>query len=296
MPVPGSPALVAVTGSHGLVGSALVRDLGASGHAVRRVTRDPASGALDFRAVADADAVVNLAGENIAGGRWTHERKRKIHDSRVLTTRALAEALAARERPPRVLVSASGINSYGDRGDERLTEESPRGHGFLADLCREWEGATAPAEAHGVRVVHLRIGMVLSRHGGALAKMLLPFRLGLGGVIGSGDQWMSWIALDDLVGVIRHALTTDALRGPLNAVAPESVTNREFSRALARALRRPALLPVPAFAARLALGEMADALLLASIRVEPARLLASGYAFRHPTLAAALAHELGARA
>ncbi|MGH7353774.1 MAG: TIGR01777 family oxidoreductase [Candidatus Rokuibacteriota bacterium] len=296
MPVPGSPALVAITGSHGLVGSALVRDLGASGYPIRRVARDPASGALDLRAVADADAVVHLAGENIAGGRWTHARKRKLRDSRVLTTRALAEALAARERPPRVLVSASGINCYGDRGDERLTEESSRGHGFLADLCREWEGATAPAEARGVRVVHLRIGMVLNRHGGALAKMLLPFRLGLGGIIGSGDQWMSWIALDDLVDVIRHALTTDALRGPLNAVAPEPVTNREFTRALARALRRPALLPVPAFAARLALGEMADALLLASIRVEPGRLLAGGYAFRHPTLAAALAHELGARA
>lgn len=296
MPLPGSPQLIAVTGSHGLIGSALVRDLTATGHEVRRVARDAASGALDLRTVGGADAVVHLAGENIAAGRWTHERKRRIHDSRVVTTRALAEALAALQRPPRVLVSASGINWYGDRGDERLTEQSAPGQGFLAGLCREWEAATAPAKAHGVRVVNLRIGMVVSPHGGALPKMLTPFRLGLGGVIGSGNQWMSWIALDDLVSVIHYALTTEALAGPVNAVAPEPVTNREFTRALARAVRRPALLPVPAFAARLALGEMADELLLASMRVEPARLLADRFPFRHATLTAALAHELGASA
>ena len=296
MPLQGSPQLIAVTGSHGLIGSALLRDLTATGHEVRRVARDATTGALDLRAVGGADAVVHLAGENIAAGRWTHERKRRIHDSRVVTTRALAEALAALQRPPRVLVCASGINWYGDRGDERLTEQSAPGHGFLAGLCREWEAATAPAKAHGVRVVNLRIGMVVSPHGGALPKMLTPFRLGLGGVIGSGKQWMSWIALDDLVSVIRYALATEALAGPVNAVAPEPVTNREFTRALAKAVRRPALLPVPAFAARLALGEMADELLLASLRVEPARLLADRFPFRHATLTAALAHELGASA
>src|SRR6266571_1502015 len=273
MRLPGSPSLVAVTGSHGLVGSALVRDLGAAGQEVRRVARDPATGALDLRAVSGVDAVVHLAGENIAAGRWTHEQKRRIHDSRVLPTQALAEALAALQRPPRVLVSASGINCYGDRGDERLTEASARGHDFLADLCRDWEGATAPAEARGVRVVHLRIGMVVSARGGALAKMLTPFRLGAGGVI-------------------RHALATEALRGPVNAVAPAPVTNREFTHALARAVRRPALLPLPAFAVRLLFGEMADALLLASARGEPERLLATGYVFRYPTLPDALAHAL----
>jgi uncharacterized protein (TIGR01777 family) len=296
VPLPGSSQLIAVTGSHGLIGSALVRDLTATGHEVRRVARDAATGTLDLRAVGGADAVVHLAGENIAAGRWTHERKRRIHDSRVVTTRALAEALAALQRPPRVLVSASGINWYGDRGDEQLTEQSAPGHGFLAGLCREWEAATAPAKAHGVRVVNLRIGMVVSPHGGALPKMLTPFRLGLGGVVGSGRQWMSWIALDDLVSVIRYALATEALAGPVNAVAPEPVTNREFTRALARAVRRPALLPFPAFAARLALGEMADELLLASMRVEPARLLADRFPFRHATLTAALAHELSASA
>lgn len=296
MPLPGSPQLIAVTGSHGLIGSALIRDLTATGHEIRRVARDAVTGALDLRAVGGADAVVHLAGENIASGRWTLERKRRIHDSRVVTTRALAEALAALQRPPRVLVSASGINAYGDRGDERLTEESARGHGFLADLCRDWEGATAPAESHGVRVVHLRIAMVLSPHGGALPKMLTPFRLGAGGVVGSGNQWMSWIALDDLVGVIRHALATEALRGPVNAVAPAPVTNREFTRALATAVRRPAFMPLPAFAARLFFGEMADALLLSSARGEPARLLATGYVFRYPTLPDALAHALRAPA
>jgi len=296
MRLPGAPLLVAVTGSHGLIGSALVRDLDVAGDEVRRVARDAATGALDLRAVGDADAVVHLAGESIATGRWTAAKKQRIRDSRVVATRALAEALAALQPPPRVLVSASGVNWYGDRGDERLTEQSGPGRGFLAGVCHEWEAATAPAKAHGVRVVTLRIGMVVSPYGGALPKMLTPFRLGLGGVIGSGDQWMSWIALDDLVRVIRHALATETLAGPVNAVAPAPVTNREFTRTLAKAVRRPALLPLPAFAARLALGEMADELLLASLRVEPERLLADGFAFRHPTLSAALAHGLGASA
>jgi uncharacterized protein (TIGR01777 family) len=288
MPRPGAPPRVAVTGSHGLIGSALVRDLGAAGHEVRRVGRDAATGALDLQAVAGVDAVVHLAGESIAAGRWTWARKRRIRNSRVVTTGALAAALAAQPEPPRVLVSASAIGWYGDRGDERLTEASRPGAGFLAEVCRDWEAATAPAEASGVRVTHLRIGMVLSARGGALAKMLTPFRLGLGGVLGSGAQWWSWSALDDLVGVIRHALETEALRGAVNAVAPEPATNRDFTRALARALRRPALLPLPAPLARLALGEMADALLLASQRVLPARAEELRYEFRYPELRGAL--------
>jgi len=192
--------------------------------------------------------------------------------------------LAPAPKPPAVLVCASGIGYYGGRGDEVLTEESRSGTGFLAELARDWEAATATAIAQGIRVVNLRLGMVLSAKGGALAKMLTPFRLGLGGVIGDGAQWMSWIALDDVTGAIRHALSTDGLRGPVNAVAPAPVTNAEFTRTLGRVLGRPTLVPLPAFAARLALGEMADELLLTSQRVVPARLQASGYAFRHPTL------------
>lgn len=271
-----------------------MRTLIAEGHETQRIQRDPKTGALELGALAGAEAVVHLAGESIALGRWTARKKRRIRDSRVLTTRALAEAIAALERPPRVLVSASGINCYGDRGDEWLTEQSPTGHGFLPDVCREWEAATAPAEVRGVRVVHLRIGMVLSASGGALERMLLPFEYALGGVIGSGRQWVSWIALTDLVGVIRHAIATEALRGPVNAVAPTPVTNREFTRTLARAVHRPALLPIPGFAARILFGEMADALLLSSTRAEPARLLASGYVFRHATLADAIAAALRA--
>jgi len=299
---------VAVTGASGLVGSALVTGLTSAGHRVVRVVRgagaasvagqrlarwDPESGALEPSALAGADAVVHLAGESVAGGRWTEAKKRRIRSTRVDVTRRLAEALPRLERPPRLLVSASAVGYYGDRGSEILREDSAPGPGFLAEVCREWEAATDPAARAGIRVVRLRIGMVLSRRGGALGAMLTPFRLGAGGPVGSGVQWVSWIAIDDLVGAILHALATESLAGPVNAVAPEPVTNRELARTLGRVLRRPALLPLPAVAARLLFGQMADELLLASARVEPARLRATGFTFRHARLEDALRHELG---
>ena len=299
---------VAVTGASGLVGSALVPALTSTGHRVLRLVRgaggapaagepiarwDPESGALEASALAGVDALVHLAGESVASGRWTESKKRRIRSSRVDATRRLAGALARLERPPRVLVTASAVGYYGDRGSELLREESAPGAGFLAEVCREWEAATEPAAHAGIRVVRLRIGMALSRRGGALATMLTPFRLGAGGPVGGGAQWVSWIALDDLVRAIRHALTTDTLAGPVNAVAPEPVTNRELARTLGRVLGRPALLPLPAVALRLLFGQMADELLLASARVEPARLRATGFTFRHATLEGALRHELG---
>jgi uncharacterized protein len=296
---------IAVSGASGLIGAALIASLEAGGHRaiplVRREPRpgedvlrwDPSSGAITPAGPSVADAVVHLAGDSIMGLRWTAEKKRRIRESRVTATRLLVQTLTRLAKPPAVLVCASGVGYYGSRGDEVLSEESRPGTGFLADLAREWEAATATAIAQGIRVVNLRFGVVLSAHGGALAKMLTPFRLGLGGVIGDGAQWMSWIALDDVIGAIRHALTTDALRGPLNVVAPAPVTNAEFTRTLGRALGRPTLVPLPAFAARLALGEMADELLLASQRAVPARLQASGYRFRYPTLDDALRAVLG---
>ena len=291
---------VAVSGASGLIGAALIASLEAGGHRaislVRREPRpgedalrwDPASGAITPAGPSVADAVVHLAGDSIMGLRWTAEKKRRIRETRVTATRLLVQTLTRLAKPPAVLVCASGIGYYGSRGNEVLSEESRPGTGFLADLAREWEAATATAIAQGIRVVNLRLGVVLSAHGGALAKMLTPFRLGLGGVIGDGTQWMSWITLDDVIGAIRHAITTDALRGPLNIVAPAPVTNAEFTRTLGRALGRPTLVPLPAFAARLAMGEMADELLLASQHVVPARLQASGYRFRYPTLEDAL--------
>lgn len=295
---------ILVSGSTGLIGSALVPALGAAGHRVRRLVRgpsggaggdvrwDPEAGVLDAGGLEGCDAVVHLAGENIAG-RWTAAKKRRIRDSRVKGTGLLAQALARLGRPPRVLVCASAIGYYGDRGAEAMREDSPRGKGFLAEVCAEWEAAAAPAAQKGIRVVNLRFGVVLSPRGGALAKMLLPFRLGLGGTVGRGNQWMSWIAIDDAVGAILHALQSEALRGPANAVAPNPVTNRDFTRALGRAVRRPTIFPMPAFAARLAFGEMAEELLLASTRVEPVKLLATRYAFRHPEVEGALRHLLG---
>ena len=296
---------VAVTGAGGLIGSALISSLEAGGHRViplvRRAPRpdedalrwDPASGAITPPGSAVGDAIVHLAGESIMGVRWTSAKKRRIRESRTTATRLLVQTLTRLAKPPAVFVCASGIGYYGSRGDEMLTEESRPGTGFLAELGRDWEAATATAITQGIRVVNLRLGVVLSERGGALAKMLTPFRLGMGGVIGNGAQWMSWIALDDVVGAIRHALATDALRGPVNAVAPAPVTNAEFIRTLGRVLERPTLVPLPAFAARLALGEMADELLLTSQRVVPARLQASGYRFRYPTLEGALRGVLG---
>ena len=236
---------------------------------------------------------MHLAGENIAVRRWTPAQKARIRDSRVQGTRLLAQSLARLQQPPTVMVCASAIGFYGDRGEELLTEGSAPGSGFLTDTCRAWEAAAQPASEKDIRVVNLRLGVVLSPGGGALAKMLLPFRLGVGGKIGSGRQYMSWIEIDDVVGVIHYALTTDELRGPVNAVAPNPVTNREFTKTLGRVLSRPTIFPMPAFAARLAFGEMADELLLASTRVKPARLQNSGYYFRHPRLEDALRHLLG---
>jgi uncharacterized protein len=292
--------IVAVSGAGGLIGSALVSSLRANGHRaiplVRRAPQagedvlgwDPSSGAITPAGSAVADAVVHLAGESIVGLRWTAEKKRRIRASRVPATRLLVQTLTRLSRPPAVLVCASGIGYYGSRGDGVLTEDSRQGTGFLADLARDWEGATAAAIAQRIRVVNLRIGVVLSAKGGALGAMLTPFRLGFGGVVGDGKQWMSWIALDDVIGAIVHILSTDSLRGPVNAVAPAPVTNAEFTRTLGRVLGRPTLVPLPAFAARLALGEMADELLLVSQRVLPARLEESGYAFRYPALENAL--------
>ena len=298
------PMHVVVSGSRGLVGSALVPFLTTGGHRVTRLVRgmaaapdetawDPARGLVDASRLDGVDAVVHLAGENIAAGRWTPVRKAEIRRSRVDGTRNLCEVLARLPRPPKVLVSASAIGFYGDRGPETLTEASAPGTGFLTDVCREWEAATEPASRAGIRVVNLRFGMVLSPRAGALRKLLLPFRLGMGGRLGDGRQFTSWIALDDAVGAIHHTLCEESVRGPVNAAAPGPVSNAEFTRTLARVLRRPALLPVPAFAARLAFGEMADALLLAGARVMPVRLQKSGYRFRFPDLESALRHLLG---
>lgn len=297
---------VAVSGSTGLVGSEVVTALSTAGHEVVRLVRrvplpgetavlrwDPVKREVDAARLEEFDAVLHLAGENVGSGRWTAARKAAIRDSRVNGTRFLCDILAGLARPPKTLVCASAIGIYGDRGEDALTEESPAGAGFLPEVCREWEAASAPAARKGIRVVALRIGMVLSPKGGALARMLPLFRAGLGGVIGGGRQYVSWVALDDLPLILLHALQCGDLSGPVNAVAPRPVTNREFTKALGKALSRPTPLPVPAFALRLAVGrEMADALLLASARVLPRRLEETGYPFRYPELPAALRHLL----
>ncbi len=284
---------VLVTGASGLVGSALLPFLTTGGHDVSALQRraetiwDPALATMS------ADAVVHLAGESIADGRWNDEKKDRILKSRVEGTRRLAETISAWPQKPRVLICASAVGYYGDRGDEPVDETAAPGEGFLADVCRAWEDAAAPARAAGIRVVHMRFGVILSPRGGALQKMLLPFRMGGGGPIGGGKQQMSWIALDDVIGAIHHAMTTESLNGPINTVAPAPVSNREYAKTLGRVLRRPAFLPMPAFAARLAFGEMANELLLAGQRVVPQKLVESGYPFRCPTLEGALRHILG---
>ena len=293
---------VLVTGSSGLVGTALVPFLAAQGHKVTRLVRrsglgpgtvrwDPAAGTIDHEALRGVQATVHLAGESIVG-RWTSAKKASIRESRVAGTRRLCDALLTLDPPPSTFVCASAVGFYGERGAQVLDEDSPPGFGFLADVCREWEGATDRAAERGMRVVNLRTGLVLSRRGGALAKMLPPFLFGLGGVVGSGTQYWSWIALDDLLGAVHHALFLPTLRGPVNAVAPQPATNRQFTRALGRALGRPTLLPLPAFGVKLLMGEMGQALLLASTRVEPRRLLATGYRFQFPELEGALRHAL----
>lgn len=295
---------VAITGSSGLVGSALVPFLTTGGHEVVRLVRraplqkdevrwDPAARTIDADALEGVDAVVNLSGENIAGRRWSEARKALLRSSRLEPTRLLAETLARLKKRPRVFVCASAVGYYGNRGDAWLTEKDAPADDFLGRLSVEWEKAAAPAAKAGIRVVHPRIGIVLSPAGGALGKMLLPFKAGVGGVLGAGTQYMSWIAIDDLLGVLHHLLDHADIEGGVNAVAPEPVSNAVFTKTLGRVLGRPTVAPAPAFALRLAFGEMADAALLASCRVRPARLEASGYRFRFPDLEGALRHLLG---
>lgn len=293
---------VAVSGASGLIGGALVDALRADGHVVLRLVRgspaaddelawDPAAGRLDPAGLEGLDAVVHLAGENIAAGRWTTVRRERILRSRVDGTTLLARTLAGLRRPPRVLLTGSAVGYYGDRGEVPLDESAAAGSGFLADVCRAWEAAAEPAAAAGIRVVRLRTGVVLTRRGGALPKMLLPFKLLVGGRVGHGRQWVSWIALDDEVGAIRHLLAADGVSGPVNLTAPHPATNAELARAVGRALRRPAVLPTPSTALRLAFGEMST-VLLDSTRAVPRVLERSGYVFRHPELAPYLATEL----
>jgi uncharacterized protein (TIGR01777 family) len=265
----------------------------APGPSVQPVRWDPAAGVLDAQALGGVEAAVHLAGESLAAGRWTAALKERVRTSRVQGTQLVARSIAALAAPPRVLVCASAVGFYGDRGDEILTEDSAPGQGFLPDTCREWEAAAQPARDAGIRVVHVRIGIVLARAGGALPQMLVPFRLGIGGPLGSGRQWMSWISLPDLVHIFDRAVQDDTLQGAVNAVAPLPVTNAVFSRTLAAVLHRPAVFRVPAAALRLLLGaEKADAWLLSSTRVMPARLQAAGHPFQHPDLDAALREVL----
>lgn len=296
---------VLISGSSGLIGSALLTTLTVEGHEVIRLVRsksrpivpavrwNPTAHEIERPGLEGMDAVVHLAGESIASGRWTPERKERIRSSRVDGTDFLARTLAQLNNPPRVLISGSATGFYGDRGEEELTEESPHGKGFLADVCRQWEAAAQPAAAAGIRVVWLRTGFVLSPIGGGLQKMIKPFRYGLGGRVGSGQQFISWVSLQDEIESIVFVLQNDALRGPVNIVSPNPVRNKEFTKTLGRVLRRPAVFPLPAPMARLALGEMADELLLASSRVLPTRLLQCGYQFRHPSLEGTLREFLG---
>ena len=295
---------ILISGSSGLVGSALIPFLLEKGHKVSRLVRhppktgaqeiqwDPDAGTIDLTKLEGIEGVVHLAGDPIAAGRWTPEKKARIRDSRVKGTRILAESLARLQRPPKVMACASAIGYYGNRENEILEETSAPGTGFLAEVGQQWEKAAEPAAQRGIRVVNLRFGIVLSPRGGALKMMMVPFKMGMGGNLGSGKQVMSWVAIEDVIGAIHHALTTEGIRGPVNVVAPHPVTNGEFTKTLGSVLRRPTFFPVPALAARLLFGELADEALLASARVEPARLLGSGYSFRYPELEGALRHLL----
>jgi uncharacterized protein (TIGR01777 family) len=293
---------VLMSGATGFIGSALTSELEARGHTVRRLTRhprregdvrwDPEAGTIDGD-LSGTEAVVHLAGESIAEGRWTEEKKRRILESRRKGTRLLAEKVAELSEPPSVMVSVSATGYYGDRGNELLTEESESGELFLSEVCREWEAAADPAREAGVRVVHPRFGIVLSTEGGALGTTLPIFKLGGGGTIGSGRQYWSWVSFDDVIGVVLYLMEAKGLSGPVNVVAPDPPTNAEYTRVLGHVLNRPTFFTVPAPAARVMLGEIADELLLPSARVEPARLEETGYEFRHPELEGALRHLLG---
>ena len=288
---------VLISGAGGLVGSFLTENLKQWGKHVVPLVRskeqegifwDPDLQRIDARELEGFDTVIHLAGEPIANARWNEEKKKRIYDSRVIGTRVLSEALATLKKPPKLLISASAVGFYGDRGDTLLSEESSVGTGFLAKVANDWEAATLPARTNGIRVVQLRFGVVLSTKGGALAKMLTPFRLGVGGVIGSGDQYMSWVSIDDVLGVVEHIMECEKLDGPINVVSPIPVTNRVFTKTLGKVLKRPTILPMPLFAARLAFGEMVDEVLLSSARMTPTKLIETGYVFRYPQLEKAL--------
>jgi uncharacterized protein (TIGR01777 family) len=290
---------ILISGSHGLVGTALIKSLAAEHHEIYRLVRhapnseseiewSPDRYSIAISRIEGFDAVYHLAGESIASGRWNDEKKKKIRESRTKGTKLLSDALANLSQPPKTLISASAIGYYGNRGDELLTENSKPGNDFLAGVCVEWEKATDHARAKGVRVVNTRFGIILDKEGGALAKMLPPFRMGIGGRIGDGKQWMSWVALDDVIGALQFVLANESVNGPINFVAPNPVRNSEFTKTLGSVLSRPTLFPIPEFGVRLAFGEMADALLLSSQRVRPQQLEASGYQFRHQHLAEAL--------
>jgi uncharacterized protein (TIGR01777 family) len=298
--------VIAISGSSGLIGSSLVRLFEQRGNEVRALVRraartpaeiswDPERGTIDAARLEGVEAVINLAGENLAQ-RWTSDVKRRVRESRVKGTTLLSRTLASLAAKPAVLLSGSAIGIYGDRGDEPLDEASTLGADFLAEICKEWEAATAPASDAGIRVVHLRTGLVLSRAGGVLPRLLLPFRLGIGGRLGSGRQWMSWIGLEDYALAVSSLLVESSISGPVNLVGPNPVTNEELTRTLARVLRRPAPFAVPAFALKLAMGEMAEGTVLASQRVRPRRLLDAGYEFRCPTLESALRAVILSRA
>lgn len=288
---------IAIAGASGLVGSALIPSLAHDGATITRLVRGvPKSGEIEWHpnqdqlnvpALEGFDVIINLAGENIAGGRWTDEQKRKIRDSRVSGTHLLSEAIAKMSVKPSAFICASATGIYGDRDDEILDEQSESGGGFLAGVCREWEKACEPAIKAEVRVVNLRLGPVIAREGGMLAKLLTPFKMGMGGKVGSGKQYISWVGLDDVVNAIKVAINDQSIRGPLNIVSPNPVTNEEFTRTLGQVLNRPTALAVPAFAARLAFGEMADEMLLASQKVLPKKLSAIGFQFQYPELEAA---------
>lgn len=296
---------ILVSGSHGLVGKALINSLTSDGHEIVRLVRTnpsgtaevewhPNQGKLDASNLEGLDAVVHLAGESIASGRWSDEKKRAIRDSRVKGTALLSDALARLNRPPSVFLSASAIGYYGNRGEELLTENSKPGDDFLANVCLEWENATKPAMEKGIRTVHARFGIILDAKEGALATMLTPFRMGVGGRIGNGKQWMSWIAIEDVVNGLKSLIKDESTRGPVNFVSPNPVTNAEFTKTLGRVLSKPTFLPMPEFGVRLAFGEMGEALLLGSQRVEPAVLKEKGFQFAEPSLESAFRHILAA--